>query len=209
MKFNEKQNWNDHIYGKSGLISSLNQRIFLIRRLKQVINKDALIKIADSLFMSKVRYGLQLLGKVRISEQDPSCKELDDIQLAQNRLVRILNGQKLADRIMTRDLLKNVNIASINQTHAQIKILEILKSFKDDQANVLKIVKVKSYEQGSKTLSGSALTLTEHKTTFLSSKTFKNDAIKLWNGISDSIKQCDSIYSAKSAIKAYSLTLPL
>ena len=70
-------------------------------------------------------------------------------------------------------------MASINQTHAQIKILEIWKSFKDDQANVLKIVKVKSYEQGSKTRSGSALTLTEHKTTFLSSKTFKNDAIKL------------------------------
>ena len=42
-------------------------------------------------------------------------------------------------------------MASINQTHAQIKILEIWKSFKDDQANVLKIVKVKSYEQGSKT----------------------------------------------------------
>ena len=49
----------------------------------------------------------------------------------------------------------------------------------------------------------------KHKTTFLSSKTFKNDAIKLWNGIPDSIKQCDSIYSAKAAIKAYSLTLPL
>ena len=110
---------------------------------------------------------------------------------------------------MTKDLVKNVNMATINQTHAQIKILEIWKSFKDDQANVLKIVKVKSYEKALKTHSGSALNLTEHKTTFLSSKTFKNDAIKLWNGIPDSIKQCDSIYSAKSAIKVYSLTLPL
>ena len=54
MTFNEKQNWNDHIYAKGGPIGSLNQRIFLIRRLKQIINKDALIKNADSLFISKV-----------------------------------------------------------------------------------------------------------------------------------------------------------
>ena len=50
--FNEKLNWNDQIYGSGGLINSLNQRIFLIRRLKMVISKEALIKVADSFFMS-------------------------------------------------------------------------------------------------------------------------------------------------------------
>ena len=32
--FNDKLNWNDQIYGTGGLVNSLNQRIFLIRRLK-------------------------------------------------------------------------------------------------------------------------------------------------------------------------------
>ena len=58
--FSEKQNWKEQIHGKGGLLSSLNQKVFLIRRLKNIINKDALIRIADSLFMSKVRYGLVL-----------------------------------------------------------------------------------------------------------------------------------------------------
>ena len=32
--FNEKQNWNDQIQGAGGVISSLNQRLFIIKRLK-------------------------------------------------------------------------------------------------------------------------------------------------------------------------------
>ena len=94
-----------------------------------VISKEAIIKVADSLFMSKVRYGLQLLGRVRISDSDTLNKELEDIQLVQNRLVRILNNKRISDRIRTSVLLSNVNMASINQTHAQIKLLEIWKSF--------------------------------------------------------------------------------
>ena len=88
-----------------------------------VISKEALIKVADSLFMSKVRYGLQLLGRVRISDTDTVNKELEDIQLVQNRLVRILNDKRISDRIRTSVLLANVNMASINQTHAQINFL--------------------------------------------------------------------------------------
>ena len=33
--FNEKQNWKSHLYGKGGLISSLNTRLFALKRLKK------------------------------------------------------------------------------------------------------------------------------------------------------------------------------
>ena len=34
MNFEDTQKWNEHIHGKGGVIASLNQRLYLIRRLK-------------------------------------------------------------------------------------------------------------------------------------------------------------------------------
>ena len=64
LTFDDDLNWETQIYGKGGLITSLNSRLYLIKRLKNVLNKEALLKVVDGIFMSKVRYGLQLLGKV-------------------------------------------------------------------------------------------------------------------------------------------------
>ena len=66
--------------------------IILIRRLKNSIGPSALLKIAHGLFLSKLRYGLQLLGQVRWNSQDPLNKDLDAIQKCQNKLLRSLNG---------------------------------------------------------------------------------------------------------------------
>ena len=38
---------------------------------------------------------------------------------------------------------------------------------------------------------------------------FIHDAIHIWNKIPDDIKMCNSIYSAKKAIKTFVQTLPL
>ena len=73
--FNEKQNWKSHLYGKGGLISSLNTRLFALKRLKNHISQKALKKVADGLFTSKLRYGLQLFGKVRRSNEDPTNED--------------------------------------------------------------------------------------------------------------------------------------
>ena len=62
MTFNEKQTWKDHIHGKGGVLSALNSRLYIIRRLKNHLGMKSLTKVADSLFTSKIRYGLQLLG---------------------------------------------------------------------------------------------------------------------------------------------------
>ena len=51
-------NWNDHIHGKGGVINSLNQKIFMILRLRNSLNIKSLVKIADSIFTSKIRYGV-------------------------------------------------------------------------------------------------------------------------------------------------------
>ena len=77
MRFKENKKWNEHIHGKGGVIASLNLRLFLIRRLKGQLNNQSLRKVSEAIFISKIRYGLQLLGKVRVSPNDPLQGDLD------------------------------------------------------------------------------------------------------------------------------------
>ena len=77
--------WSEHIHGRGGVISSLNQRLFTIMRLNNSLNKKSLTKVADSLFNSKIRYGLQLLGKVKMSNAETQNQDLQAIQKAKTK----------------------------------------------------------------------------------------------------------------------------
>ena len=91
-------------------------------------NTDSLLRIADSLFTSKLRYGLQLYGQVRLNNEDSSNHDLDALQLCQNKLARRLNGVRLFGRRPTKYLLENLKMKSVNKINCQIKLLEIWKS---------------------------------------------------------------------------------
>ena len=62
VKISSDQKWSKQIIGTGGVLSSLNQRNFLIRRLSNHVDKHQMKKIADSIWTSKLRYGLQLYG---------------------------------------------------------------------------------------------------------------------------------------------------
>jgi hypothetical protein len=72
-----------------------------------------------------VRYGLQLLGRVRLTNEDPECSALKAIQLIQNNLMRTLNGSKISNRISIKSMLEKFSMLSVNQINASIKFLEI------------------------------------------------------------------------------------
>ena len=63
--FDANHEWKTQIYGTGGVISSINRRLFTLRRLKYL-----------GLFMSKIRFGLQLIAKVRLCESDPVIRTL-------------------------------------------------------------------------------------------------------------------------------------
>ena len=83
--FNDKQNWSTQINGHGGVISSLNKRLFTIKRLKNHVNSKSLVKLVDGLFTSKINYGLQLYGKVRMFSSDKVTKDLKSVQKVQIR----------------------------------------------------------------------------------------------------------------------------
>ena len=89
---NEKLNWEDHYIGKKGLISCLNRSLSAIRRVVNQIPKKSLPKIEDSLWTSKLRYGSQISAQVRCNNSDPQNTILKSVQVAQNKLLRLIDN---------------------------------------------------------------------------------------------------------------------
>ena len=71
------------IYGTGDVISSLNRRLFTLRILKNHVSNISILKLVDGLFMSEIRFGLQLIAKVGLCESDPSNKDIENIQKVQ------------------------------------------------------------------------------------------------------------------------------
>ena len=86
------------------------------------------MSIVHSLWVSKLRYGLQLCFKVRLTNSDltPAC--LKSLQTNQNRMLRAIIGSKISDRVSTESMLKKFGLLSVSQLCAKIKLIEIWKS---------------------------------------------------------------------------------
>ena len=121
---NESESWEDQISGKGGVLSALSQRLFLIRRLKNQMSKERLTKVADSLWTSKARYGLQLYGQVRLTNDDVLTGQLEKLQLAQNNLLRTMENVRIKDKVSIKTMLEKNKMLSINLMHAQVKLTE-------------------------------------------------------------------------------------
>ena len=96
IKIDEKQNWNEHF---NSLANSLNKRTFALRRLSNHVPKKEMIKATQSIWMSKLRYGLQLCNQVRTKQDDPSNTNMKTAQMAQNKMLRML------DRVSFKELI--------------------------------------------------------------------------------------------------------
>jgi hypothetical protein len=101
---------------------SLNQRLFMVKRISNHISKNKVRKVVDSLWTSKLRYGLQLCSKVRLTEEQSKSLYMTMVQRLQNKMLRILDGALVLDRKSTINLLDYQNMLSINQITAQIKL---------------------------------------------------------------------------------------
>ena len=205
MNFTDDLQWKEHI---EITIKALNRRLFLISRLRNKLNNASLRRIADSIFNSKIRYGLQLCGKVRTTELDPKQGSLMAMQKVQNKLFRVLNNSSLKDRIRTKSIANELNMLSVNQINAQVKLTEIWKT-----------INVENYPHGGihesinlssmSSRSSSRGDLQVKGKTELRQSSFVNDAANNWNTAPNIIKQSKSLFSAKKEIKKFVQTLPI
>ena len=158
--------------------------------------------------MSKIRYGVQMFGNVRTKEEEAEQKTLGSIQVSQNKLARFLNGNKLMDKIPTVQIYKELNLLSVNQINAQIKLLEVWKS-KNCDAHPTKWLNRNDTNSDLRTRAADANKLIEAHGSKILTSTFYSDAAKVWNNAPDCIKQCQSVYAVKKQIKQYITSLPI
>ena len=200
IKFQDTLQWTCHINGKGGLQSALNSRLYIICRLQSHLSKKAVLKIVDGLFTSKLRYGLQLYGKVRTKESDPECNDFKAIQLIQNKLLRSLNGSKIKDMIPTSSLLSKYSMLSVNQLNAQIKLVEIWKALNVDDYP-LTVVKQTKDNSRVNTRADTKEKPIEIGKSVLMQKTCISDAIHVWNNAPEKFIKSITLSQAKTEIK--------
>ena len=90
---------------------------------------ETLSIIAESIFNAKLRYGIAVYFKPRLSEGDEICKIQEPLQVLQNDMLRELFGHKRADKVNMEKLRKNQGMLSVNQPasyHILIETFNIL-----------------------------------------------------------------------------------
>ena len=203
----EKQKWQEHL---TELTNALNKRTYAIRRISNQLPKKEVMKVVQSIWMSKLRYSLQLCNQVRIKSEDPTNSLMDAVQVSQNKMLRMLDRITLKDHITSNSLLQKYNLPLVNQLAAQIKLIEAWKSLiiehypvrlepnnpnRLDTDRAIKPSSIKIWKDDAKTLAAKM--------------SFSRDAERLWNSAPEQIKNASTLNIAKKEIKNYCNTLTL
>ena len=166
------------------------------------------MKLVDGLFMSKVRYGLQLYGKTRSSEESPTCEGFKALQKVQNDVMRFLAGCQIKDRVPIRTLLEKFNMVSVNQLNAQIKLLEMWKSLNVPDYP-LEIRQQMTSDGVATTRAAARGRLCEKGRSSLTQNTCISDAITLWNLAPSAVTDSKTLYQVRKEIKKHVKSLPI
>ena len=210
MSIENNQGWNEHFNGPMGLINALNKRTFAIRRIKEQIPLKNTMRVVQSIWMSKLRYGLQLCNKVRTSPEDPINKNMQSAQVAQNKMMRMLNGSSKTDHISIKSLLEKFNLPSVNQLSAEIKITEAWKIMHVTDYPITLDRNNPSRETGDRMVRDSTTRQWKEDAKYKNSReSFCIDTAKLWNKVHLDIKNAENINIAKTKIKAFCKTLEI
>ena len=161
-----------------------------------------MLKVVDGIFTSKLRYGLQLYGKVRTKESYPTCEDFKNIQLIQNSLMRSLNGTKVKDRVSVSSLLEKFGMLSIIQLNAQVKLGEMSKALNVEDYPLKVELQARSENQVC-TRADSIRKPKEIGKISLAQRSCISNAIHVWNLAPDNLKCGKSLTVAKKEIKKF------
>ena len=203
----DNQDWQLHI---KKVISSLNQRLFVIRRIANQLPQEKMIAIIHSLWMSKLRYGLQLCTTVQIALTETRTAAMKSLQKAQNRMLRLINKTKIKDKISTHSMLDRFNLLSVNQLAAQIKLIEVWKSINIENYPIqMEPYNIHFGESGHSLRERNNQVFRETSRMGVAKSSFNIDAARLWNVTPGEIRASTTKTEAKRLILDFVKTLPV
>ena len=205
IEIDDKQLWKQHL---NEVLGSLNMRTFTIRRISNQLPKQEILKVVQCIWMSKLRYGLQLCNQVRTCAEDPTNTAMTMVQGCQNKMLRMLDRVSLTDHVTSISLLKKYSLSSVNQLSAEIKLTEAWKStnvenypFQMEGNNPGRIESGRSCRTGTRKL------WKDDSKSMAAKISFSRDTAKLWNNAPIEIKSATTLGRAKAAIKKHCKTL--
>ena len=166
------------------------------------------MKIVQSLWFSKLRYGLQLCAVTRSNENDPKNSNMKELQYAQNRMLRLLDGSRIKDKKSIQSLLQKFKVPSVNQLACEIRLMEAWKS-RNIQSYPVSIQTESKPDSNRELRQSSVRQYDETSRTRIGANSFHTSTAKLWNHSSDAVKNAKSKHMAKKTIKAYCSDLPI
>ena len=166
--------------------------------------------VVHSLWISKLRYGLQLCTRVRLTDSDVTTCAMKTLQLTQNRLLRVLNGTKIKDRISIRSMLEKFQLLSVHQLAAKIKLIEVWKTINRPDYPL----SLDPYNGNQNTPSHDLRTqqnriFNDSCKLKKSELSFHKDGARLWNVTTVEVKTASSLNIAKKKIDIYCRSLPI
>ena len=206
---NNNLTWNEHVFAKGGLLSSVNQRVGALRRLSYHVPRKFLPEIATALIASKIRYGIEIYGGIRVKEEDPLSASSKDLQIALNEGMRVAVGVRKRDRVRIADLTKQTGIQSVNRMAAEASLSLIWRSINVESSPLTAVIPRVVNMTGRSSRSETRGDLQSVAVTSLGRRNFPEPAVGLWNSAASTVKAAASKRSAKTAIKNFVNNLPL
>ena len=169
-----------------------------------------MVKVIQSLWMSKLRYGLQLCNQVRVNSTDTENQNMKSIQVAQNKMMRMLDGISLKEHVTSSSLLKKYNLPLVNQLAGEIKLMEAWKSthvpsypfqMRENNPNrplVDREVRLNTNKKWK-----------DYAKTKAASVSMSIDCARLWNLAPSVVTNAETKFTAKREIKKFSRSLEL
>ena len=158
--------------------------------------------------MSKLRYGLQLCNQVRTRSEDPTNSNMKSAQIAQNKLLRMIDRVSLKEHVTTASLLKKYNLPSVNQLAAEIKLTEAWKAQHINNYPYKLELNNPDRNDGGRCVRESTMKIWKDTSkTKAASISMSRDCAKLWNLAPVNVLNAPTLYSAKKEIKLYCKTL--
>ena len=177
--------WNCHL---NELAKVMNQRISLIKRLKENMMPAQLIQVGEALVNSKIRYGIAAYCPVRFSDDNSKNVMIQRIQVLQNCLMRTILGKRQSDCVPVKTLLKQTGYLSVNQLGVYHTLQEVFSILNYQSIPSLAGEFLKSKNEFYNTRQSEKDLFVLHQDIVTRRISFILRGVKLWNELPTNIK---------------------
>ena len=145
---------------------------------------------------------------MRITKEEGTTNLMKELQLTQNRLLRLLNNTRIKDKISVATMLTKFQLPSVNQLAATIKLQEVWKSQNIEGSPItMDPYNEPAAERGLRQRPNRVFN--DSARLKISESSFNIDAARLWNHCPQDIRDATTLAEAKRLIKNFTKKLPI